>query len=113
VKSAVFHCYTGPRDVLSRILDRGYAVSFSGIVTFKGSALAPLVADTPLSQMLIETDSPYLAPAPHRGDENQPAWVVFTGKAVAAIKKIDEEECGRAVTATFERVFGAALTRAR
>jgi TatD DNase family protein len=106
VRLAVFHCYTGPLEVLKRILDSGYIVSFSGIITFKNSLLSPLVSYTPLSQMLIETDSPYLAPVPHRGSRNQPAWVVYVGKTVAAIKNIDEEECGRGLSETFSRIFG-------
>jgi TatD DNase family protein len=105
VRRAVFHCYTGPRETLARIIDAGYAVSFSGIITFKNTPLSPLVLDTPILQLLIETDSPYLAPVPHRGLQNQPAWVALVGKAVAAIKKIDEEECRTGIAATYSRVF--------
>jgi TatD DNase family protein len=105
VRMAVFHCYTGPIDTLKRIIDAGYVVSFSGIITFKKSPLSPLVAYAPLSHMLIETDSPYLAPVPHRGLQNQPAWVMYVGKAVAAIKNFDEEECGLKLSETFSRVF--------
>jgi TatD DNase family protein len=105
VRSVVFHCYTGPLETLSRIIDAGYAVSFSGIITFKNSPLAPLVAYAPLSHMLIETDSPYLAPVPYRGRQNQPAWVALVGKAAAAIKKIDEEEFCRGLAATYSRMF--------
>jgi TatD DNase family protein len=105
IRSAVFHCYTGPLGTLAKIIDAGYTVSFSGIITFRNSPLSPLVAYTPLSHMLIETDSPYLAPVPHRGSRNQPAWIVCVGKAAAAIKNIDEEELCRGVAATFSRVF--------
>lgn len=105
VPSAVFHCYTGPLEALLRIIDAGYIVSFSGIITFKNSPLSPLVLRTPLSQLLIETDSPYLAPVPHRGLQNQPAWVALVGKTVAAIKSIDEEECSLRIAATYSRVF--------
>jgi TatD DNase family protein len=106
VRSAVFHCYTGNIETLSRIIDAGFTVSFSGIITFTNSSLAPLVAFTPISHMLIETDSPYLAPAPHRGRPNRPAWITYVGKAAAAIKKIDEEEICSGCAATYDRVFG-------
>jgi TatD DNase family protein len=106
VSTVVFHCYTGPIDTLKRIIDAGHVVSFSGIITFTNSGLVPLVSYTPLSHLLIETDSPYLAPVPHRGLRNQPAWVAYVGKAVAAIKNLDEEECGRLLEETFSRVFG-------
>jgi TatD DNase family protein len=105
IRTAVFHCYTGPLETLKRIIHAGYFVSFSGIITFADSSLAPCVSYAPLSNMLIETDSPYLAPVPHRGFRNQPAWVVYVGKAVASIKKIDEEECSRELAQTYARVF--------
>ena len=110
VRRAVFHCYTGPLDTLKRIIDAGYVVSFSGMITFKKSPFSPLVAYTPLLHMLIETDSPYLAPVPHRGSQNQPAWVMYVGKAIAAIKNLDEEECGRRLEETFSRVFGKIIS---
>jgi TatD DNase family protein len=106
VRTVVFHCYTGPRDTLKRIVDAGYVVSFSGMITFKNSPFSPLVAYTPFSNMLIETDSPYLAPVPHRGKQNSPAWVMYVGKAVSAIKNLDEEECSLKLSETFSRVFG-------
>jgi TatD DNase family protein len=105
IRTAVFHCYTGPLETLKRIIHAGYFVSFSGIITFADSSLAPCVSYAPLSNMLIETDSPYLAPVPHRGLRNQPAWVAYVGKAVASIKKIDEEECSRVLAQTYARVF--------
>jgi TatD DNase family protein len=111
VRSAIFHCYTGSLDALTRIIDAGYVVSFSGIITFKNSTLSPLVAYTPLSHMLIETDSPYLAPVPHRGMQNRPAWVAHVGKAVAKIKKLEEEECGLLLEDTFSRTFGKSLIK--
>jgi TatD DNase family protein len=106
VRRAVFHCYTGPIETLTRIIDAGYAVSFSGKITYKNSPLKPLVSYTPLSSMLIETDSPYCTPVPHRGEQNQPAWVSYVGRAVAAIKRIGELECGRGLAETFSSVFG-------
>jgi TatD DNase family protein len=106
ISRAVFHCYTGTRETLRRIIDRGYIISFSGIITFKNSPLNDLVSFSPLSSMLIETDSPYLAPVPHRGRQNRPAWVAYVGKAVASIKNIDEEECAHRLSGTFAATFG-------
>ncbi len=105
-RRAVFHCYTGDAATLKAIVDAGYFVSFSGIVTFARSSLVPLAAHAPLHSILIETDTPYLAPVPHRGKPNQPAWVVLVGKKVAEIRKMVEEELAAAVDRNFDRVFG-------
>ena len=82
----IFHCFTGGPDEARRCLDRGALLSFSGIVTFKG---APEVRDaaalTPLDRTLVETDSPYLAPVPHRGKRNRPAWVTHVGARLAEL----------------------------
>ncbi|HMD68396.1 MAG TPA: TatD family hydrolase [Chitinivibrionales bacterium] len=107
VKQAVFHCYTGDAGTLKGIVDAGYFVSFSGIVTFAKSSLASVAACAPLDSILIETDTPYLAPVPHRGKPNQPAWVALVGKKIAEIRKMDEEEFAAAVERNFERAFGA------
>ena len=88
VKKAMFHCFTGDISALRKILDAGYFVSYSGIITFKNSPLAECVRYAPLSNMFIETDSPYLAPVPHRGKTNEPAWVGLVGKKVAEKKKL-------------------------
>jgi TatD DNase family protein len=106
VKRAVFHCYTGDAATLKAIVEAGYFVSFSGIVTFSKSPLVSLAACAPLDSILIETDTPYLAPVPHRGKPNQPAWVALVGKKIAEIRKMDEEEFAAAVERNFDRAFG-------
>ncbi len=106
VKRAVFHCYTGDATTLKALADAGYFVSFSGIVTFAKSSLASVVACAPLASILIETDTPYLAPVPHRGKPNQPAWVALVGKKIAEIRKMDEEEFAAATERNFNRAFG-------
>jgi TatD DNase family protein len=106
VKRAVFHCYTGDAATLKAIVEAGYFVSFSGIVTFAKSPLVSLAACAPLDSILIETDTPYLAPVPHRGKPNQPAWVALVGKKIAEIRKMDEEEFAAAVERNFDRAFG-------
>ncbi len=82
----VFHCFTGGPDEARRCLDRGAALSFSGIVTFKTAADVRAAAELcPLDRMLVETDSPYLAPVPNRGKPNRPAWVPLVGTCLAAV----------------------------
>jgi TatD DNase family protein len=105
VRRAVFHCYTGDAATLKAIADAGYFVSLSGIVTFAKSPLVSLAACAPLDLLLIETDTPYLAPAPHRGKPNRPAWVVLVGRRIAEIRKMDEEEFAAAVERNFDRAF--------
>ncbi|MEP6660474.1 MAG: TatD family hydrolase [Acidimicrobiales bacterium] len=93
----VFHCFTGGPDEARRCLDLGAYLSFSGIVTFKAAGdVRSAAALCPLDRLLVETDSPYLAPVPHRGRPNEPAFVAFVGEAVAAAKGVDPvavEEC--------------------
>ena len=102
----VLHCFTGGPAEARRALDAGLVLSFSGIVSFKGAAdVREAAALCPLDRLLVETDSPYLAPAPHRGQPNRPAWVPLVGAAVAATKGLVVEEVEEASTANAERVF--------
>ena len=102
----VFHCFTGGPEEAERCLALGAALSFSGIVTFKTAGdVRAAAALCPLDRMTVETDSPYLAPVPHRGRPNQPAWVPLVGAAVAAVQGVPVEEVARATTATAERLF--------
>lgn len=95
----VFHCFTGGPDDARAGLDRGIVVSVSGIVTFKNATeLQEAVRVTPLDMLMVETDSPYLAPVPHRGKKNEPANVVHVGAAVAALHRIDPSEVAFATT---------------
>jgi len=105
VIKAVFHCFTGDINALKAVLDRGYYVSFSGIITFKNASLNACVAYAPLNRLFIETDSPYLAPQPHRGKPNQPAWVTLVGKEVARIKKKEEAVVAQAIHRNFRTLF--------
>ncbi len=105
IRKAVFHCYTGPSKVLSEIVRAGYYVSFSGIATFKRSPVPSLIAQTPVERLLIETDSPYLAPVPHRGKQNRPAWVSHVGSKAAEIKGISAEELADHIRHNTHRLF--------
>jgi TatD DNase family protein len=96
----VFHCFTGGPDEARRCLDIGASLSFSGIVTFKrADDLRAAAALCPLDRLLVETDSPYLTPEPHRGARNTPALVAVVGAAVARVKGVDVQELAAATSA--------------
>ena len=95
----VFHCFTGGPDEARKGLDRGIVISVSGIVTFKNAKdLQDAVRITPLDRLMVETDSPYLAPVPHRGKKNQPANVTHVGAAVGELHGVATSEVARATT---------------
>jgi TatD DNase family protein len=90
--STIFHCFTGGPDEVRRCLDLGAFVSFSGIVTFKGATdVQDAAALCPFDRLLVETDSPYLAPVPHRGATNRPAWVPHVGRFIAELRGVTTE----------------------
>jgi TatD DNase family protein len=104
----VMHCFTESADVARRAMDMNFMISFSGIVTFKNATLLKDVArEVPLESMLIETDSPYLAPVPYRGKTNQPAYVRFVAEEIARLKGIPAESVGKTTSANFFRLFGS------
>jgi TatD DNase family protein len=103
---AVLHCFTGGPDEARRCLDAGMFVSFSGIVTFKNAdGVRAAVALCPMDRLLVETDSPFLAPVPHRGRTNEPALVPLVGRAVAQVKGIDPVEIAESTTAAALSAF--------
>ncbi len=103
----VFHCFSGDAAAARRALETGYYVSIPGIVSFpKAEALREAVAEIPLDRLLIETDSPYLAPIPFRGKRNEPAHVARVADAVAAARRISTAEVADAVSRNFARLFG-------
>lgn len=102
----VMHCFTENLEVARAAIDLGFHISFSGIVTFKNAAIIKEVAQTiPLDRVLIETDAPYLAPVPHRGKTNQPAFVKHVAEEIARLRGITLEEVGLATSQNFERLF--------
>ena len=102
----VFHCFTETMDVARAALDLGFLISFSGIVTFKNAQdLRDVAAFVPMDRLLIETDSPYLAPVPHRGKINNPSYVVHVAGKIAEVKQCTVEEVGRITNANFDRLF--------
>ena len=102
----IFHCFTGGPDEARRCLDRGALLSFSGIVTFKGAPEVQSAATLcPLDRMLVETDSPYLAPVPHRGTTNRPAWVPHVGQFVADLRDQPVDDIAAATSTNARRAF--------
>ena len=102
----VMHCFTETREVAEAALDLGFYISFSGIVTFRNAADLKAVAQyVPLDRMLIETDSPYLAPVPHRGRTNEPAWVVHVAEEISRLRDEPLERIAAVTTENFFRLF--------
>ena len=105
----VMHCFTETLEVAQAAMDLGFLISFSGIVTFKNAVPIKEVArHVPLERMLVETDSPYLAPVPHRGKTNEPAFVKHVAEEIARLKEVPVEEVARATSANFFRLFSHA-----
>ena len=103
----VMHCFTGNRGEAQALLDLGFSLSFSGIVTFASAAeLRAVVPDVPLDRLLIETDAPYLTPVPHRGQRNEPAYVTKVAATVAALHDEPVEAVAAATWENTERLFG-------
>jgi TatD DNase family protein len=102
----VMHCFTETQEVAETAMALGFHISFSGIVTFKNAgALRDVARQVPLERLLVETDSPYLAPVPHRGKTNRPALVRHVAEEVARLRSISLEELAKATTANFFRLF--------
>lgn len=103
----VMHCFTESWDVARGALDLGFHISFSGIVTFKNAQeIKDVARRVPLDRMLIETDSPYLAPVPFRGKLNEPAYVRYVAEEIARLRDISVEEVAAATSTNFFRLFG-------
>jgi TatD DNase family protein len=102
----VMHCFTETQEVADTAMQMNFLISFSGIVTFKNAlALKSVAREVPLEHLLIETDSPYLAPVPYRGRTNQPAYVRFVAEEIARLKGVSVEAVASATTANFFRLF--------
>jgi len=103
----VMHCFVEDWEVAQRALDLNFVISFSGIVTFKNAKELQLVAkNVPQDKMLVETDSPYLAPVPFRGKSNQPAYVVNVAEKIAELRGISVQEVADITTKNYYSLFG-------
>lgn len=105
-RPGVIHCFTGQTAFARRLVDLGFYISFSGILTFKNAEnLRKAAADLPLDRILIETDAPYLAPVPHRGKSNEPAWVCHVAECLAEVRGESLEEVARQTTENAAHLF--------
>ena len=104
----VFHCFTESLEVAKAVLDMGFYVSFSGIVTFKNAQdLRDVAAYVPMDRLLIETDSPYLAPVPFRGKTNNPSYVPFVAQQIALVKHCEVQQIAEVTSRNFNTLFSA------
>lgn len=102
----LIHCFSSGQYMADAALEMGFYISVSGIATFKkAQALRDVLKTVPLERMLVETDSPYLAPMPHRGKRNEPSYVVETNKVLAELKEVDAEICAKVTTDNFFSLF--------
>ncbi len=102
----VLHCFTGTAELAGTALDAGWYISFSGIVTFKNWTGDDVIRSIPDDRILVESDAPYLAPVPYRGNRNEPAWVANTAARVAHVRGVDVTTLGRQATDNTRRCFG-------
>ena len=111
VRGGVMHCFTETWEVAKAALDQGFYISFSGIVTFKSAeSLREVARKVPLDRILVETDSPYLAPVPKRGKVNQPAWVKHVAAYIGELKGLSLESVAELTSENFSRLFRVQLT---
>ena len=104
--TGVFHCFGGPTWLADEVLDLGFVVGLGGTLTFKNAGVADAIADVPLDRMVLETDGPYLAPTPHRGTRNEPAYVPLIAQALAEVRGLSVEEVAETTTHTARALFG-------
>jgi TatD DNase family protein len=109
----VLHSFTGTAAEAAEAVSLGCCLGFAGMVTLRSAAdLRAVAAAVPVDRLLIETDSPYLAPVPHRGKTNQPAWVAWVAQQIADIKGLSIEAVAQATSDNFERLFSKSLDHA-
>ncbi|RYX81956.1 TatD family deoxyribonuclease [bacterium] len=107
LSGGVFHCFSSDWSIAQRVIDIGFHLGFTGIVTFKNAPIIHEVAQKcPLERMLIETDAPYLAPVPHRGKQNEPSFVPHVAVKIADLKGMSRDEVGEITTANARKLFG-------
>jgi len=102
----IFHCFTGNLEQAQKVIDLGFYLGIGGVVTYKNSGLADVVAQIDLSRIVLETDSPYLAPVPHRGKPNESAYLVFVAQKVAEAQQISMEKVATVTTENSKLIFG-------
>ncbi|WP_420580669.1 TatD family hydrolase [Reichenbachiella sp.] len=101
----IFHCFSGSVEQANRIIELGFLLGIGGVATFKNGGLEPVLKAIPLDHLVLETDSPYLAPVPHRGKRNEPAYLALVADKIAAVKNITKDEVAKATTENANRIF--------
>jgi TatD DNase family protein len=102
----IFHCFTGNVEQAHEVIDLGFYLGIGGVITYKNAGLAEVVAQIDLNRIVLETDSPYLAPVPHRGKPNESAYLVFVAQKVAEVKQVSIEEVAALTTENSRLIFG-------
>lgn len=101
----IFHCFSGTVDQANQIIDLGFMLGIGGVATFKNGGIGPVLEAIDLEHLVLETDSPYLTPVPHRGKRNEPAYLDFVAQKIAETKQITKNEVARATTENANRIF--------
>ncbi len=107
--SGVFHCFPGDERMADKVINLGFHVSFTGIITFKNSHSAEVVRHVPLEKLLVETDCPFMAPVPHRGKRNEPAFAQLVAQKIAELKGTSFEQVAQHTTENAKNLFGIAF----
>jgi TatD DNase family protein len=102
----VFHCFGGPESVSKAVLDLGFHVGLGGTLTFKNGGVPDAVSSVPMDRIVLETDAPFLAPAPNRGKRNEPSWVKLVAEKLAEVRGLSIQEVEAVTTENALRVFG-------
>ena len=109
--TGIFHCFSGNLEQARKIISMGFYLGLGGVTTFKNGGLEKVIPEIDLDKIVLETDSPYLAPVPHRGKRNEPAYIPLIAMKVADLKKISVEELQKATTKNSENIFGVKRNR--
>jgi TatD DNase family protein len=104
--SGIFHCFSGNIENANDIIDCGFMLGIGGVITYKNSGLAAVVAEVPLEHIVLETDAPYLTPVPFRGKRNESSYLKYIVAKIAEVKNISEEEVATVTTSNAKRIFG-------
>ena len=103
--AGVFHCFSGNTEQAKKIIDNGFLLGIGGVATFKNGGLESVLKGNSLEDIVLETDSPYLAPVPYRGKRNESSYITLVGEKIAAIKEITVEEVAESTTKNAKRIF--------
>lgn len=101
----IFHCFSGNVQQAKQIIDLGFYLGIGGVATFKNGGLEPVLESIPLDRLVLETDSPYLAPVPHRGKRNEPAYLSLVAQKIATVKNITQDEVAKVTTENAYHIF--------